>query len=326
MLLSLSAVPVRDASAQRNSYSKIIVFPDGWADILISVNLKGTEEILIQKIDGQPDDLLVVNEDGLILNYTLEGSYVGIETLGSKMINISYQTPSLTTKIADLWNFTVDLAVNKTVLLLPGNFVVVGMSTTPDSIKWEESHLSLEFQGGKIWLLYKVRRTYATTPVTPSNVKAGSKATRESTSTTATLEGLNSSTSVRSEEKSNEASGSEEGKSVTSKPEYGIGNNNQVVFLVAAAILISLMLGSYILMRRRRPPLSIKKGSLEGRILEELEKRGGVARQSDIIKALDAPRTTIWRKIRRLEKEGYVELERTEDATIVKLKKTAVGL
>ncbi|MCD6244777.1 MAG: winged helix-turn-helix transcriptional regulator, partial [Candidatus Korarchaeota archaeon] len=79
-------------------------------------------------------------------------------------------------------------------------------------------------------------------------------------------------------------------------------------------------------MRRRRLPLSIKKGSLEGRILEELEKRGGVARQSDIIKALDAPRTTIWRKIRRLEKEGYVELERTEDATIVKLKKTAVGL
>ncbi len=325
MLLSLSAIPIRDASAQRNSYSKIIVFPDGWADILISVSLQGTEEVLIQKIDGQPNDLLVVNEDGLILNYTLEGSYVGIETLGSKMINISYQTPSLTTKIADLWNFTVDLAVNKTILLLPGNSVVVGMSTTPDSIKWEESYLSLEFQGGKVWLSYKIRGTYTTTPVTPTNVKAESGSARESTSTTTTLEEPNSSMSVRSEEKSGEASGPEEGKGVTSKTEFGI-DNSQVIFLVAAVTLISLMLGSYILVRKRRVPLGIKKGSLEEKILEELEKRGGVARQSDIIKALDAPRTTIWRKIRRLEKEGYVELERAEDATIVKLKKATIGL
>jgi len=48
---------------------------------------------------------------------------------------------------------------------------------------------------------------------------------------------------------------------------------------------------------------------------------GGEAYQADLIRSLRLPRSTVWRRIRRLAKEGYVELREGERGKVVRLRR-----
>ncbi|MEM2893260.1 MAG: MarR family transcriptional regulator [Candidatus Bathyarchaeia archaeon] len=105
----------------------------------------------------------------------------------------------------------------------------------------------------------------------------------------------------------------------------------------ASAIIIGAIL--YILRRRRTK----RAGKPEGLSLEEfLERRpdlrfedrevlrflaesGGEAFASEIRERFNMPRTSAWRLIRRLRKEGLVEVEEVGGQTLVKLKKRGRG-
>jgi len=83
--------------------------------------------------------------------------------------------------------------------------------------------------------------------------------------------------------------------------------------VIALAIILSLIL--YI---HRRP-----RGldSTDRAIIEYLRRRGGQALQSKIMNELKIPKTTLWRHVKRLEKEGYVTIEQVGRVNIVKLRK-----
>jgi len=54
-------------------------------------------------------------------------------------------------------------------------------------------------------------------------------------------------------------------------------------------------------------------------ILEALRKAGGGAFQSELQKAVGMPSTTMWRRVKRLEKLGYVFVEKRAGRNYVKL-------
>ncbi len=300
LLMLLAPVPaLTRARSGGSATAEVMLFPDGWVDVTIAVELNETSSGLIIRIEGEPHDLMVVNGRGIPLNHSLDGSFLIVETLGSREILISYQTPSLTSKSGVIWNLTVDLDVDRLTVIVPPQLVIVGLSRLPDEISQSERGLEFRFSGGSTSLSYKVAHRSVNQPVTtripPNTGTVGEASTPQSTQEP--LEGSSPS---------------------QTNPSEGL-DRMQLPLLAIGGIALALIVSMFIL-RGKRESGDVREGSLEYEILKELERRGGEARQADIIRAVQAPRTTVWRKIRRLEERGIVEVRREGEVTMVRLK------
>ncbi len=148
-LLILSAL-ITPLSAGTADYSAVlVVFPDGWVDVTISIRVNGTGPVAF-RLDGDPSYLLVEG-DGLLLNYTLKGEVIRVDPAGSSLVNISYQTPSLTSKAGAVWNLTARLDVNVTRIYLPKGSIILGMSAVPKEIELKGDWMELIFDGGGMY-------------------------------------------------------------------------------------------------------------------------------------------------------------------------------
>ncbi len=311
LVILTSTIP---AKAQNSSKAVVIVFPDGWMDITLMLNLTGNESLVNVRIEGEPHYLLVEGEGWLLLNHTLSGNTLSIETLGAKQINISYQTPSLTTKIGSLWNASIDLNVSSVTLLLPKDSVVLGMSSVPYSIQVKDQWMEFSFDSGSIWVTYKIERAPITSSTSATSKPKGSESiageslvpsSRESgvdLSITTSSTGINSTVTNGSINVKNS------------------GINSYLIFISLIAAILTISIFSLMKKHKAAKISESDLDSLERDIISELLRRGGQALQSDLVKALDAPRATIWRRLRRMESEGKVELVKEGRYTLVKLK------
>ncbi len=310
LLLPLALVLVL-AQAQSNgsATAEVVLFPDGWVDVTVTVRLNETSAGLIIRLDGEPHNLMVVNEGGIPLNYSLDGPFLIVETLGSREITISYQTPSLTSKSGVMWNLTLDLDVDKLVVVVPSQLVIVGLSKLPDEISPAEGGLRISFSGGTASLSYKVvHKPTKKQSLHEENFSSSEPHVVVSSSVEATFTGP-----------------SEESSGVVSPESQVQGPASKSLLPLIAGGIVLASAASVILLRSRKGGTAdyLKEGSLEYKILRELERRGGMAKQADIIRAVQAPRTTVWRKIRRLEEKGFVEVRREGEATLVMLRANA---
>jgi len=83
---------------------------------------------------------------------------------------------------------------------------------------------------------------------------------------------------------------------------------------VVAAVIVA----GYLIYRRMKPNEGQMR-ELDDQILQFLKSRGGSARESEIRQKLVIPKTTAWRAIKRLEREGKVKVIKTDRENIVKL-------
>ncbi len=325
LLLLILIATVIPAKAQNDSKVKakavVIVFPDGWMDITLTLNLTGNESLINVKIDGEPHYLLVEGEGWLLLNHTLSGNILSIETLGAKQINVSYQTPSLTSKIGSLWNASINLDVSSLILLLPKDSIILGMSSVPDSIQARDQWMELSFSTGSLWVTYKIERAPVTPPtLTASELKVSESVTKEVPAALSSNESsikLQGSTSRTGTKTSIPIINSSTNLNLVSK---NLKLSSSLIFILIISAIIAILAISLV---RRHGSTKISRSeldSLEESIISELVRRNGQALQSDLVKALDVPRATVWRRLRRMESEGKVELLKEGRYTLVRLK------
>jgi len=101
--------------------------------------------------------------------------------------------------------------------------------------------------------------------------------------------------------------------------ETGIRRSLRIWSVPIAVGLVSAIL---LFLRRRSKKIALKFEELpyvDRLIIEELRARGGYAFQSELIKALDLPKTTVWRHLKKLEEEGLVEIRKVRGMNRVKL-------
>ncbi len=294
----------------------ITIFPDGWVDIKMDLDLSGEESNVSIKLDGEPHNLLVQG-DGLILNYTLKGLLLTVNPMGSRHLTISYQTPSLTSKNGVVWNLTLDLDVDSLQIFLPKDSVILGMSGIPSTIDLENDWIKITFDTGRIWLAYKTGRLPIAPPKTSSvqlpTEKGGEGITIQANRT---VRGNTTPVSLQSRYPNTAINDRNLPENEREQPTDG------TPFLIYAIPAILLVMGLLsLLIRKRSIGYAHEEGpdDLEVRILKFLEERGGQAMQSDIIKAVDAPRTTVWRRLRKMERDGKVKLYKDGKYTVVRL-------
>lgn len=242
---------------------EVLVFPDGYARVDLTLNVTSGENISIAlpvyefsnlsvKLNGR-EIHFILNENGIVVYPNENGT-----------LEISYLTPELTEKHGKVWRVNLPFNFTKEVTL-PKDSVIVGLSGIPLAI----TENSVIMPKGNQYVEY----------VLP-HIAEGTK-------------------------------------------------NNTQVLPTLVAFLIGALLGRY----WRRIKISMSRGvSIEDladkynlnkdeqEVLLYIAEKGGRAKQAEIRNDLGIPRTTTWRILRRLEKEGLVKLSKVNNETLVELK------
>ncbi|MEM0017675.1 MAG: winged helix-turn-helix transcriptional regulator [Candidatus Korarchaeum sp.] len=289
-LLLLLILPLAGVSSTPITEAFVVIFPDGWAEVTLLVS--GIETARYElKLQGEPHNL-IVSSNGLLLNHTLRGSSLYVDTLGLAEVEVNYQTPSLTSKRGIIWNASISLPSQVTHVLVPSDATIIGISTVPEEIGSEGDWIKLKFQTGSLWISYK----FETSVLQPRPTLTSTSEVSASSTELGEMRSLNQSATTQ---------------------ESPV-NTQYIIYLIP----IILMIPALLLLSRRASPKSFPKGDqIEESILRELRERGGEITQADLTKALNLPRATVWRRLRRLEREGLVSLERRGNVTVVRLRR-----
>ncbi len=91
-------------------------------------------------------------------------------------------------------------------------------------------------------------------------------------------------------------------------------------YAIVAAVVVLAVAVSLLVLRRRRRTSSIESlRDLDRQIIRYLKDHGGSAREGEIRQALVIPKTTEWRAIKRLEREGIVKVRKVGKDNVVEL-------
>ncbi len=138
----------------------ITAYLDGF--VQVNQNLEVSQSVLAVNVTllGQTrQNLIVVDEDNLPLDYHITGNNTVIDSVGSTKISISYLTQDLTSKIGKYWTLRVDCPESK-VLVLPENASIISLSIVPDLIENSAQHLTLTMPPGLMEVIYTAEHTF----------------------------------------------------------------------------------------------------------------------------------------------------------------------
>ena len=236
------------------------------------------------------EDLIVTGGDGLILDYNTTQNGLEVDTLGLADIKISYFTQDLTNKTGRLWTFTIDAPVDITVKL-PKELTVVGLSKAPLSISSEGETLTIVFDRGGLTLNYIVTPTKPTT---------------------------------------------------TQQSEVGWWGWLGYSALAAGVVFVGGAV-TWITLRRRRlaAKLYVKEKRVidvekilaskpdlrpdDKEVLRFLAEVGGEAFEAELRSRFNLPKTSMWRTVRRLQREGLVSVKKVGGQNLVYISESEIG-
>ncbi|TSA51403.1 winged helix-turn-helix transcriptional regulator [archaeon] len=161
MLMLSTSLFVSAAWGQDYSPETLIldVFSDGSVNVEYVVEPETTLARVNVTLPGEPYlDLLVVDPDGIILDWDPIDGGVEVDSLGANEITISYSTQSLTNKTGSIWVVSVSSQITGIITLQRGA-VLVGRSPTPSGITIVDGKASITMPHGTSSVSYMIGTT-----------------------------------------------------------------------------------------------------------------------------------------------------------------------
>jgi uncharacterized membrane protein len=103
-------------------------------------------------------DILVLDRDGISLDWTLTETGIRVDSLGSIEIQIMYTTSSLTNKSGTLWSVSLSSPVN-TIYTLPLNAALVGLEPSPLEISLIDNRVTVTMPNATSRISYIIGST-----------------------------------------------------------------------------------------------------------------------------------------------------------------------
>jgi uncharacterized membrane protein len=101
------------------------------------------------------EDLLIVDKDGLPLDYTFIDSVINVYSLGADEAEVTYLTQDLTSKEGRYWTLTID-APTATVIVLPEETTIISLNQVPETIETIDNRIELQMNASLIELTYVI--------------------------------------------------------------------------------------------------------------------------------------------------------------------------
>ena len=292
VLVALSA-PIQQSFASSRNLD-FTIYQDGSTHVFYELDVDPLElEITVELFGEMIENITVVGEDGFLLSNEIDHNLAVIETFGASHISIDYDTQDLVSKTGKIWAFSIDAPVQYS-LLTPKDSVIIEMSNFPLSMQVDNEQSHLTFPPGQTNISYYISTLASAQSIQPI-------------------------------------------------PEDATDNS----LILYAGIIAAVGIAAIIAIKKSRsskaiePSVTIQKEEQpkpqsldpeaifkikrdlredDKEIINFISANGGQAYESELRKRFLQPRTTMWRAVKRLERQGIIEIEKKDLQNIVKLK------
>ena len=289
MIIVAALLPIQSSFSSPRDLD-LIIYPDGSTHIFTEIDVDPfLTDYELNLFGSTIDNLVVVGDNEFLLDTDIIDNFVLIQTFGSSIITIEYDIHDLVSKQGKLWTFSLDSPSNFT-LLLPQNSAIVGMTNLPINMEIINDQNKLTLPSGKTEIDYLFSNTISNPIPDPKT------------------------------------------------------ETNYFSYAIIGGVLVIILIGIVIIIRtKQKNPKSVNHNPIteKNNILnietifklkpdlreddQELVKfifnNGGKALESELRKKFLQPRTTMWRAVKRLEREGVIEIEKKDLQNLVKLRK-----
>ena len=294
MIIVAALLPIQSSFSSPRDLD-LIIYSDGTTHVSTEIDIDPfLTDYELNLFGSSIDNLVVVGDNGFLLDADVIDNTALIQTFGSSVITIEYDIHDLVSKQGRLWTFSLDSGSDFT-LLLPKNSAIVGMTNLPLNMEIinEQNQLTLSSGSTEIDYFFSTNTISNTT-----------------------------------EEIVNEEDNS---------------LNTIFVGIIGGIIVIALISVIIIAKNKQKNVKAIEKVVTiqQNNILDletifklkpdlreddkELIKfifdNDGEVLESELRKNFLQPRTTMWRAVKRLEREGVIEIEKKDLQNLVKLRK-----
>ena len=289
MIIVAALIPIQSSFSSPRDLD-LIIYPDGSTHISAEIDIDPfLTDYELNLFGSTIDNLVVVGDNEFLLDTDIIDNYVLIQTFGSSVISIEYDIHDLVSKQSKLWTFSLDSPSNFT-LLLPQNSAIVGMTNLPINMEIINDQNKLTLPSGKTEIDYLFSNTISNPIPDPKT------------------------------------------------------ETNYFSYAIIGGVLIIILIGAVIIIRTKQKnpksvnhnPITEKNNILDIETIFKLKpdlreddrelvkfifNNGGKALESELRKKFLQPRTTMWRAVKRLEREGVIEIEKKDLQNLVKLRK-----
>lgn len=296
MVVALT-IPIQTSSGSTRMLD-LTLYSDGSAHISSQIEVDSLDpDYEVSLFGSSIDNFVIVDENGFLLSSEIINDKVIIDTFGSSFVSIDYDIHDLISKEGRVWTFTLDSPTDYS-LLMPSNSIIVGMDALPSNMNLIDDQIKLDLSPGLSEINYifgNIQPPVITPPVTTSELP-----------------------------------------------------NNDINAIVLVGAFAAAIVGIVVIIKRKQMKSSsviqtkvisepqIKTDTTDAEnifnfrpdmreddkeIITFIFENGGEALESDLRKKFLQPRTTMWRAVKRLEREGVIEISKKELQNLVKLKK-----
>ena len=293
LILVALSVPIQQSFASSRTLD-FTIYQDGSTHVFYELDADPLElEITVELFGEMIENITIIGEDGFLLSNEINHNLAVIETFGASHISIDYDTQDLVSKTGKIWAFSIDAPVQYS-LLTPKDSVIIEMSNFPLSMQVDNEQSYLTFPPGQTNISYYI----STLASAQSTQPIPEDATDNSLILYAGIIAAVGIAAIIAIKKSRSSKAIE--PSVTIQKE----EQPKPQSLDPEAIF------------------KIKRDLREDdkEIINFISANGGQAYESELRKKFLQPRTTMWRAVKRLERQGIIEIEKKDLQNIVKLK------
>ena len=295
LLLVVSVIIVAALIPIQSSFSSpraldLIIYPDGSTHISTEIDLDPFQNDYDLDLFGSTiDNLVVIGDNEFLLATDVIADSALIQTFGSSIISVEYDIHDLVSKQGRLWTFSLD-SPSEFTLLLPKNSAIVGMTNLPINMEIIDDRNQLTLSSGKTEIDY-FYSTNLSDPITNTE-----------------------------------------------------SESNNILYVIIGGVIIFIIIGFGIIIHNKQKNLkliqniqTIQKNNVadiemifklkpdlredDKELVKFIFNSGGEALESELRKKFLQPRTTMWRAVKRLERNGVIEIEKKDLQNLVKLRK-----
>ena len=291
MIIVAALLPIQSSFSSPRDLD-LIIYSDGTTHVSTEIDIDPfLTDYELNLFGSSIDNLVVVGDNGFLLDADVVDNTALIQTFGSSVITIEYDIHDLVSKQGRLWTFSLDSNSDFT-LLLPKNSAIVGMTNLPINMELINEQNQLTLSSGSTEIDYFFSTNTIVNPI--ENTK--------------------------------------------NEKDYSL-------YVIISGIIIVILASIIIIIRNKQKNVkvinevvTIQKNDVldletifklkpdlredDKELVKFIFNNNGEALESELRKKFLQPRTTMWRAVKRLEREGVIEIEKKDLQNLVKLRKT----
>lgn len=278
------------------------------------------------------ENLLVVDENSTFLTYSLDPPILTVDSLGAQHISLEWDALDLTNKTSGIWTLSIDAPI-AFLVTFPKNTTVLELSVAPIEITFIDQqalvtmplgHQFISYIVGTITPKERARETLDTVTAIIAAIRASGVDTAPAEAILQQAE----TAYAQGKYAEAEALANEALELAYDLQEAGPSFPTPLLFLGGGSA-VAVVLGVFLVRRRRGGAVDVEavlheypwlRPDQQAVIRFLADQRAGVF-ESDLRKAFDLPKSSMWRLIKRLEDEGIVTVRLVRGQNYIELKR-----